>query len=894
MVPRIFLWHWCNRFQIAGLLYPGIRPNALRLDDWVIRRFSLSLKISRNMGFRLSEKISIAATAVCTLLLTILSIVGQSAHAQAPVGIQWQKTIGSDYDDQASCVAITSDGGFAVGGWSSNSGAVYKLDAQGNVVWPGGTGLGHAQAIVKTDDGGVAVLGYIITTSTKEDISITKFDKDGLFRWQNSYGGTGSDFGFGITATSDGGFAVVGTTWSGDGNVTHNHGLSDVWVLKLNSAGALEWQQTYGGSVEDRGFSIAQTRDGGYVVAGATASRDGDVSGYHANLDAWVIKLTSNGTLQWQSTLGGSNDDAFTSIIQCSDSGYIAAGYTESNDGDVHGSHGTLTRDAWVVRLTAAGSIIWQRPYGGTLNESAAAIIETFDGGYLFAGAAVSKDGDVVGAHGSSADDWIVKITKAGAIAWQKCFGGSRFDEANAIAQTPEGGFIMAGISYSNDGDVPEGEAGINPGLYPDFWIVKLGPTRGVAYTSKAFATSICDSAEQTVMLHNTSTSTLILDSLQAGVPFSLGNNIFPAPIAAGDSLAIMLRFKPRSIGADSGILSIFSRIGNASFDTTLTFFGTAITGEPKLALSQPRVDYADTWLCTKKIDTLLIKNSGCDPLALSASVQDPSLGFQLRYKLGSISKLQEILPGAALDTLFVIFEPNAAGYVYTNLHFSTQNGDSDLLLTGHGLFSTAFLELEAPRFSSTICDSVEATLQVVNTSCSALILSSVSIDPPFRILNSGIPTTLESAEQTWVKVRYRPTIAASIVVPLNIHAMRGPIKSDTTIQLVADARECGTGAVHDQPKAPVAAQILIESISPNPTRSSVTLSLLMPRTYKQDAVLEVCDALGRILDSRKLQFNDRSTRQHVTLNLEGSAGVRFLRVVSGSGVSTARVVLDK
>ncbi len=212
-----------------------------------------------------------------------------------------------------------------------------------------------------------------------------------------------------IQQTSDGGFIVAGQTYSNDGDVSGNHGGSDAWVVKLNSSGTILWQKCLGGTVYGAiAYSIQQTSDGGFIVGGETLSNDGDVSGNHGEFDAWVVKLDSLGDIEWQKCLGGTGWDWENSIQQTSDGGFIVAGYTNSNDGDVSGNHGS--KDYWVVKLNSSGDIEWQKCLGGTNDDWARSIKQTSDGGFIVAGFTASNDGDVSGNQGNS-DAWVVKLT---------------------------------------------------------------------------------------------------------------------------------------------------------------------------------------------------------------------------------------------------------------------------------------------------------------------------------------------------------------------------------------------------------------------------------------------------------------------------------------------------
>ncbi|MBM7560374.1 Ig-like domain-containing protein [Marinitoga litoralis] len=234
-------------------------------------------------------------------------------------------------------------------------------------------------------------------------------------QWQKTFGGSDLDSAHSIEQTTDGGFIVAGYTKSNDGDVTGNHGLYsyDYWIIKLDENGNLEWQKTFGGSDSDSAHSIEQTTDGGFIVAGYTKSNDGDVTGNHGGADYWIIKLDSNGNLEWQKTFGGSNWDYAQSIEQTTDGGFIVAGYTWSNDGDVTGNHGLYSYDYWIIKLDENGNLEWQKTFGGSDSDSAHSIEQTTDGGFIVAGSTRSYDGDVTGDKGDY-DYWIIKLDESG------------------------------------------------------------------------------------------------------------------------------------------------------------------------------------------------------------------------------------------------------------------------------------------------------------------------------------------------------------------------------------------------------------------------------------------------------------------------------------------------
>jgi gliding motility-associated-like protein len=293
--------------------------------------------------------------------------------------------------------------------------------------------------------------------------------------WQKCLGGGGGDYGHSIVPTSDGGYISAGYTGANGGDVTGFHGsnigIEDYWVVKLNSTGTIQWQRSLGGTYMDQASVIRQTADGGYIVGGHAASKDGDVAGNHGGLDFWLVKLNATGNIQWQKSLGGSKNEYCWSLDITSDGGYIMAGSTESDDGDITGNHGA--RDYWVVKLSSTGNLQWQKCLGGINDEDAWSVKQVADGGYIVGGRSKSNEGDVTGNHGNE-DYWIVKLTNTGGIEWQKSLGGSNIDWANSVLQATDGGYIVGGSSRSADGNISAHHS--NSG-WEDYWIVKLSST---------------------------------------------------------------------------------------------------------------------------------------------------------------------------------------------------------------------------------------------------------------------------------------------------------------------------------------------------------------------------------------------------------------------------------
>jgi len=288
----------------------------------------------------------------------------------------WAKTYGRTGDDRASSVQQTSDGGYIVAGWTASFGAGYddifliKTDANGNIIWAktyGGAGTDRASSVQQTSDGGYIVAGWTASFGAGySDVFLVKTDANGNIIWAKTYGGTDYDYAYSVQQTSDGGYIVAGFTTS------FGAGSSDIFLIKTDASGNLQWAKTYGGTSWDAAYSVRQTSDGGYIVAGGTSSFGAGLS------DIFLIKTDANGDIQWAKTYRGISYDGAHSVQQTSDGRYIVAGYTFS--------FGAGLSDIFLIKTDANGNIIWAKTYGGTYNDEALSVQQTSDGGYIVAG----------------------------------------------------------------------------------------------------------------------------------------------------------------------------------------------------------------------------------------------------------------------------------------------------------------------------------------------------------------------------------------------------------------------------------------------------------------------------------------------------------------------------
>jgi hypothetical protein len=341
------------------------------------------------------------------------------------------KTYGGASYDRAYSVQQTSDGGYIVAGFTGSFGVgwvdifLIKTYANGNIQWAktyGGTGDDGAFSVQQTSDGGYIVAGTTGSFGAGDgDIFLIKTYANGNIQWAKTYRGTNYDVASSVQQTSDGGYIVAGYT------VSFGASGEDIFLIKTDTNGNVQWAKTYGGTDFDRASSVQQTSDGGYIVAGYTESfgaGDGDI---------FLIKTDANGNIQWAKTYGGTSNDYANSVQQTSDGGYIVAGYTAS-----FGAGG----DIFLIKTDANGNIQWAKTYGGTSVEVAFSVQQTSDGGYILAGLI-----DSFGA--GDYDIFLIKTDANGNIQWAKTYGGTDLDWAFSVQKTSNGEYIVAGFTAS-------------------------------------------------------------------------------------------------------------------------------------------------------------------------------------------------------------------------------------------------------------------------------------------------------------------------------------------------------------------------------------------------------------------------------------------------------------
>ena len=400
--------------------------------------------------------------------------------AATPGILQWQKCYGSSANDNGYSITTAFDkSGYIISGnTSGNDGNVSgnhggtdawvaKVDLNGTISWQttlGGTDNEEVHGVIATMDNGYLIAAYTLSSGITGykgggDIWLIKLSNSGSIEWQKIIGGSSFDKAWSLINTSDGGYALTGQTTSNDGDISGNHGSGDVWVIKLDNTGNITWQKSLGGTSDEVGYSIVQSADGGYAIAGRTLSNDGDIVGYNGNGDVWVVKLNSNGDKSWTKCIGGTAMDVGFGIATTQDNGYVITGRISGGD-------------LLAVKLNETGNIIWQKTFGGTQTELGKSIIAvknpiTNTEEYIIVGNTNSTNGDVTNPKGGQ-DFWVLRLNTDGSKMNANSLGGKGTEGGEQVIVTPDGMYIAVGSTSSNTGDVT-GNHGLS-----DLWVVKF------------------------------------------------------------------------------------------------------------------------------------------------------------------------------------------------------------------------------------------------------------------------------------------------------------------------------------------------------------------------------------------------------------------------------------
>lgn len=383
------------------------------------------------------------------LTLFLLAILISLYHVSLATGAlyegelmeEWNRTYGGKYGDGAWSLQETKDGGYVLVGNTATRGEgsdlwLIRTDSEGNSLWSrilGGSGEDVGYFVRETADGGCIIVGSTNSFGMgAERLWLVKMDGNGSLIWDKTFGGfvySSGDGGWSVNETDDGGYIATGYIQS------QGNGRKDLWLLCTDDKGDLLWDKSYGGANDDVGLSVLQSRDGGFIVAGRTASlgNKGD--------DIWILKTDNMGIMSWNVSYGGDEDDAGFQIVELRD-GYAVVGRSES---------GLKNERIILIRLDDYGRRIWERSY---LGSSGTSLQQTMDGGFVIGGR--------IDRANSGKDALIIKTNSAGQEEYRKILGGMRDDIASFVIQNREGDYVMAGITASYGSGAE------------DVWLVKM------------------------------------------------------------------------------------------------------------------------------------------------------------------------------------------------------------------------------------------------------------------------------------------------------------------------------------------------------------------------------------------------------------------------------------
>jgi len=434
---------------------------------------------------------------LCSLLLFSCSKENTIITTETPTDIhtiEFITTLGGSNNDVLNAVVKTSDGGYiTLGHTQSNNGDinnktnesfdfwVLKYDAKNTLQWSknfGGTDNDRGADLIQTSDGGFALLGYssslngdVLQNFGAKDFWLIKLDANGNITWQKNYGFSGADFGTSLLQTNDNGYLITGvldvSSSSGQGNAKSNaikHAGGDYWVIKTDNTGTLEWSKYFGGSFTDTPLGVVETEDNNFIIAGSSDSNDFNITNNKGSYDFWVLKIANNGNLIWEKSFGGSEIDEARGIVTSNDGNFVIIGDTRSSDKDVSFNNGAA--DIWMIKINTDGNLIWEKTFGGTAFDVARSITKTQDNGFLISGSSLSTDKGFT--NQGRNDALVAKVNSEGDLEWQKTVGGSEIDFLYDAVELNDKSIIAVGESSSTNGDVIENKG------FSDALIIKI------------------------------------------------------------------------------------------------------------------------------------------------------------------------------------------------------------------------------------------------------------------------------------------------------------------------------------------------------------------------------------------------------------------------------------
>jgi len=483
-------------------------------------RVVLYFRPMQNGFFSFLGKISRAIFPGTLLFLALLA--GWVQAQEAAPEILWQRCIGGSAYDDAYAMELLPDSSFIIvaGTYSydvpeleKTTGdadvLLFKINLVGDVLWRRAYGgsLTEQPADVKyLPDGGLVVCGYSDSPEYSEgerDLFVLRVDALGRLRWARGYGGQGNDRGSALLPTPDGGFLIAGETGSNQRDVKENHGGLDGWLVKLDAQGKLQWERSIGGSQNDKLKVLIATQDGNYLAAGPSDSKDGHLKGNNGRTDVMIVKIQPDGNILWVKNVGGDSFDDVFGLSQLPDGDLLMVGTTYSSSGQIHRSQGE--NDIYLARLDADAQLKWMKAYGGSQDDGGNSLQVAKDGSLLVAATSRSNDGLLPDCYGKY-DGWLMCTDADGVVRWSQNYGGSKSEQLYAAHALADGSYLAIGSSSSTDFDLNYATTyGGN-----DVWVANMGfrprpratlPTTLVGYVRDANSQAVIPA--EVSLIHN-------------------------------------------------------------------------------------------------------------------------------------------------------------------------------------------------------------------------------------------------------------------------------------------------------------------------------------------------------------------------------------------------------
>jgi len=563
-----------------------------------------------------------------------LLIIEVTAYAQPP-GLLWSRTFGGDLEERCQSVVECSDGGYVLAGLTRSYGAggtdvwMVKIDANGDSLWSrtfGGQGDDECASVQRASDGGYVLGGSTFSFGVGNwDFWLIKTDADGNSLWSRTYGRIYTDICQSVQQTTDGGYILAGYS----GPIL---GANDeFWMVKTDSDGDSLWSRTFGGPQNDYCYSVQQTSDGGYILAGELKSLESD------NWESWMVKTDANGTQLWNRVYFGGEFNQWNSVQQTSDAGYLLGGEGAYN----------------MMKTDANGDSLWSLAFGGQGYTAQ----EASDGGYALAGS-----------RGTHVDFWLLKTTTDGGILWSRAFNQGH---CRSFQQTTDGGYILVGYT---------------PSLGPDnidMLVVKTepeGPVPFIVVDPPALdfgSVPPGDTLSLMLTIASTGTADLIVTDITASHGFGTDFS-GPQTVPPGQEIAIQVSFSPDADQEYDGTLTILSNA--PSSPTFIPLTGRA--AQPGITIDPVSLNFGSVSVGNNSSLTLTIFSTGGIDLTI--------LELTVSATFSTDFTGPQTVPPSAQIPVQVTFSPDSAQVYWDSLFIISDapNSPTAVLLTGVGIAS--------------------------------------------------------------------------------------------------------------------------------------------------------------------------------------------------------------